>query len=671
MSQPSSQKIRNTHFTDSFSQEIFEQTYRFGDETSIDDRHLHIAEDLAATELPQQQEYWKNQFLDILEGFQFLPGGRITANAGTGLTGATYINCFVSGFRGEDQDSMESILAELRRQALILKAEGGYGFCANVLRPRGAPIKGTGGTSPGAVKLLEMWDTQSDVITSGGGLSIEPASGKSKVRKGAQMVTLSDFHPDVIEFIQVKQEPGRLTRFNMSVLVSDPFMHAIENHKPWNLVFPDFEKAPLDYKKRWDGQLDSWQAKGLPVKTYHTFADANELWDMIMKATYNRNEPGVLFIDTINRLNNLSYCEYINATNPCGEQVLPVGGCCLLGSLNLTQFVIPERKEWDFPKLSRVIPIAVRFLDNVNDRTPTPLPEHQLSLKQKRRIGLGVLGYGSALMMMKVRYGSKQALELTETLARFIMNEAYKTSSQLAQEKGAFPLFDKNKYLQSEFLKNLDPPIRQMILKQGTRNSHLLSIQPTGNSSILANNVSSGLEPVFESEYVRTSLQPFFPKGLEPPALIDGKNGSHPPTPWHWIQEGDEKMLATRYQDAVWKWHPQRGLSREFKVQDYAVRYHTQRQSWDPSAQWAATTHELSIQDHIQTMAVFSKFVDSSLSKTVNVPEDYPFEQFKNIYSEAYHSKTIKGCTTYRAGTMSHVLASTEALPECGTRFCE
>ncbi|PWU16621.1 MAG: hypothetical protein C5B49_10315, partial [Bdellovibrio sp.] len=336
---PNHPHVRKTRFSDDFSKEVFEQTYRYADEEDINDRHLAVAIDLASAEKPELRPYWTERFLDILEDFKFVPGGRITSNAGTGLEGTTYINCFVSGFRGENQDSMESIMDELKRQAMILKSEGGYGFCADVLRPRGAFVAGIGSESPGAVKLLEMWDCQSSVITSGSGQKRKTNRGKVKIRKGAQMVTLSVSHPDIEEFITAKQTAGRLTKFNMSVLVSDEFMQAVEQDKPWNLEFPDYEAAKAEYRKLWNGNLREWKQRGLPVRVYKTYSKASDLWNLVMKSTYNRNEPGILFYDTINRMNNLYYVEHISATNPCGEQVLPVDGCCLLGSINLTQFV--------------------------------------------------------------------------------------------------------------------------------------------------------------------------------------------------------------------------------------------------------------------------------------------------------------------------------------------
>ncbi len=661
-------KKRNTTFTNEFSKEVFDMTYRFGTEKDINERHLAVAKDIASVEEPEKRVYWANKFLDLLENFRFVPGGRITSNAGTDLKGTTYINCFVSGFRGENQDSMTSIMDELRRQALILKSEGGYGFCADVLRPRGAYVDGIGGDSPGAVKLLEMWDTQSAVITAGSGQQKKEKKGKTKIRKGAQMVTMSLFHPDIEEFITAKQTPNRLTKFNMSVLVSDAFMSAVEKKLPWNLEFPDHQIAKKEYDQFWDGNLDAWKKRGLPVKVYKTFKDANELWDLIMKSTYSRNEPGVLFVDTINRSNNLYYIEHINATNPCGEQVLPIGGCCLLGSLNLTQFVNEKGNDWDFEKLKEMIPVAVRFMDNVNDKSHVPLPEQKENLLQKRRIGLGVLGYASALMMMKMRYGSPKAVKSTEKLYKFIMNEAYKASALLAKEKGAFPLFNKEKYLAGHFVKNLDPEVLDLIRQYGTRNSHLLSIQPTGNSSVLANNVSGGLEPLFMTNYIRTSIQPFPPKGMTVPTNIDWAGKSFtmndPKMNWTWAKEGNDNILVTRFEGDVWKMDASRGLLKGSEIEDYAVSYLKKHEDWDPKAEWAATAYQLNIRDHVNTMSVFSKYIDSAMSKTVNVPHDYPYEDFKHLYEEVFKSGTIKGCTSYREGTMAAVLATASTATE-------
>ena len=649
-----------TTFTDDFSKETYENTYKFGDE-DINKTQLRVAKDLASIE--EDKELWTNKFLSILENFKFVPGGRITSNAGTGLKGTTYINCFVDGFIGEDQDSMEGILSALHRQALILKSEGGYGFCADVMRPRGAFIRGIGNNSPGSVKMLEMWDKQSEVITEGSGKKSERKEAKQKIRKGAQMVTMSCWHPDIEEFITAKSVSGRLTKFNMSSLITDDFMYAVKNNLPWKLEFPDYEKDTVVYKKEWDGNLGKWKEKGYPTTVFKTFESANELWETIMQSTYNRNEPGVLFVDTMNKLNNLYYCEYISATNPCGEQVLPVGGVCLLGSLNLTQFVDWKNGDWNYKALEEVVSIAIRFMDNVNDKTNVPLPSQKQNLKDKRRIGLGYMGYGSALMMMGVKYGSKEALELTDKLGKFVMNKAYQASALIAKEKGVFGLYDADKYLAGEFVKNLSPETIDLIKQYGLRNSHLLSIQPTGNSSVFANNVSGGLEPVFMTTYVRTAIQPYAPEGLIVPKSIDwttktvNYDGSTTQN-WEWIKEGDENLLKTEFGGFTWKIDKNRGLLKESVVKDYAVCYLESRNRWNPEADWAkATIPNLNIDDHINTMEVFSRYVDAAMSKTVNLPNNYPYEDFKRLYTGLYETGTIKGGTTYRAGTMATVLA--------------
>lgn len=652
--------LRGTEFIDEFSKEIYEQTYEYNKET-INGTFRRVAEDLSSLE--KDPLFWANQFNWLLEDFKFIPGGRILSNAGTGLKGTTYINCFVDGFTGEDRDSMDGIFDALKRQGKILKSEGGYGFCADTMRPRGSFIFGIGNESPGSVKMLDMWDTQSTVITAGSGRKTTKEKGKIKIRKGAQMVTMSVWHPDIEEFITSKQTAGRLTKFNMSVLITDEFMSAVENNQPWKLEFPDYETVPDIYKKEWDGNLKAWKDKGYPVTVNHEYANANQLWDIIMQSTYNRNEPGVLFGDTMNRLNNLYYCEYISATNPCGEQILPTGGVCLLGSLNLAQFVDFEKKDFDYDKLAEALPIAVRMLDNVNDVTNVPLDVQKENLYNKRRVGLGILGYGSALMMLQVRYGSDYAIKITEKLQKFIMNESYRASALLAKEKGAFPAFNKEKYLSGNFVKNLDASVIELISEYGIRNSHLLSHQPTGNTSIIGNILSGGQEPIFLPEYIRTSIFPYPPVGLSVPTTIDWISKTfkcNSDTKWDWIKEGDEFLLSTSFNGHTWKYDRSRGLLRETVVKDFAVRFLESKGLWDPKAEWAATTTELSIDEHMKTMTVFAKYIDSAMSKTVNLPSEYPFEDFKRLYSTLYKTGTVKGCTTYRAGTMTEVLGTVD-----------
>ena len=651
-------------FTNDFSEETWYQKYKLATDNSIEDTWERVAKDLASIEADTVK--WTKEFFSILKDFKFVPGGRITSNAGSGLEGTTYINCFVDGFTASDQDSIEGIYTALMRQAKILKSEGGYGFCVDTLRPCGSHIGGIANQSPGAVKFLELWDKSSEIITSGSGKK-NRKDEKNFIRKGAQMVTLSCWHPDVVEYIEAKKTPGRLSKFNMSVLCTDAFMSAVENDEPWKLVFPNYEKYNKEYKETWDGNLLAWKkliGKKDATVTYHTFDSARELWDLVMDNTYNRNEPGVLFVDNMNTMNNLYYCEHISATNPCGEQVLPIGGVCLLGSLNLVHFIDIETKEWKYDELREVIHKAVRFMDNVNDKTYVPLEIQKENLLSKRRIGLGVMGYGSALLMARVKYGGKKALEMTEDLMEFIANESYVASAMLAKEKGTFPLYDQEKYLKSQFVRQLNQETKKTIEQCGMRNSHVTSIQPTGNSSVFANLVSGGLEPLFMHGYVRTSIQPHAPEGMTAPTNIDwAKKTFDSETEWQWVKEGDEELLATEFEGKVWKFDRTRGLLKEEWIEDYGVRRLKEEDKWNPEAPSATCTMDLNVDAHVNTMAIFAQWVDSAISKTINLPNDYPYEDFKTVYKKAWENG-IKGFTTYRAGTMTAVLSKESSLKE-------
>jgi len=669
-------------FTNSFSEETWYQKYKFENDTCVEDTWARVAKNLASKE--RYSTKWDKRFYSILKDFKFVPGGRVTSNAGTGLQGTTLVNCFVSGPTGKDIDSIEGIYGELLRQAQILKSEGGYGFCSDFMRPNGAHIHGIANQSPGAVKFLELWDKSSEIITAGSNKKAEKGE-KNFIRKGAQMVTMSCWHPDVLEFIVAKKTPGRLTKFNMSVLCTDEFMEAVKNDDPWLLKFPNYKLYPKDYKESWDGDINVWEklilskydpeGKGDDLSSivlYDTpVKKARDLWDLIMENTYNRNEPGVLFVDTMNRMNNLGYVENINATNPCGEQILPIGGVCLLGSINLVHFIDPDTKEWKWDELKAAIHDAVRFMDNVNDITNVPLKSQRKNLQDKRRIGLGILGYGSALLMARIKYGSKRALEMTENLMQVFTNEAYKTSALLAKEKGAFPLYDEEQYLSGEFIKQLDPKTIALIKKHGIRNSHLTSIQPTGNSACFANLPSGGQEPLFMHGYVRTAIQPSAPEFLHEPINIDWDKKKHeniqaegqPETHWKWIKEGDEDLLATLFEGKTWKFDRNRGLTKEEWIEDYGVSYLKSVDKWNPDAQWASCTMDLDVDAHINTMSIFAKWVDSAISKTINLPNEYPYEDFKLVYKKAW-ANGIKGFTTYRAGTTISVLAAESSLSD-------
>jgi ribonucleoside-diphosphate reductase alpha chain len=645
-----------TNFSDEFSKEIYEQTYKINPDTYIGDTLDRVAGALA--DLESDRDLWFDKFRSVLHGFKFVPGGRVISNAGTGIGGTSLINCFTSGPSPEDGpvDSMEGILSELRRQALTLKSEGGYGFCCDFMRPRGAFVEGIAAESPGTVSMLDMWDTQSAVITKGSGQKSTNKKAKGKIRKGAQMVTMSCWHPAMEEFVTAKRTPGKLTKFNMSVLITDDFMNAVKNNLPWDLVFPDLDEDKVTYDADWDGNINRWIAEGGSVKVYKSYSNANELWDLIMDSTYKFNDPGVLFVDTINKMDNLD--EYISTTNPCGEQPMSPHSICLLGSLNLTQFINNDRTDFDYDAITEAVPTIIRLMDNVNDIAYVPLPEQRESLAGKRRVGLGYMGYGSALMLLGVKYGSERALEITAKLCSHVANLAYQSSAKLAREKGPFPMQDLRRYLKSEFLKGLSPETLSMIKKYGTRNSHLLSVQPTGNTAIVANNVSGGLEPLFLPEYIRTVIVNSPPRGLKVPSSIDWSNNIDSLGEWNWTKEGDESLLRREMRGVVYKIDRNRGLTKEQLVCDYAVRILKEEDSWNPEADWAQTTTQLSVDDHVSTMAIFAKYCDAAISKTINVSNDTTYEDFKEIYMKAFDTGFVKGFTTYRAGTRTSVLAA-------------
>lgn len=645
-----------SEFQQKISKEVWHSTYRWETETTVDELWHRQAKAIAAPERPQIKQMIEEYFYNILKGFKYVPGGRIQSNAGLALKGTTLTNCFVGGFTGENQDSIDGIYKALGEQAKTLKSEGGYGFCIDVLRPDGAYIEGIANYSPGPMEFAKLWDLSSGVVTSGvtDKKNIKKKKGKGKIRKGAQMITMSCWHPSIKKYIVAKQIPGNMTKFNMSVLIKNKFMDAVKNDLDWNLVFPDTKHE--SYDKLWDGDLDKWIAiNGENSVIIYETIKARELWDLIMISTYNRNEPGVIFVDRINELNNLWYCEFINATNPCGEQPLPIHGNCNLGSINLTQYI--KNDNWDYDSLKKDIPYMVRFQDNVNDVSLYPLEGQKEQAKLKRRVGIGYLGYGSALYMLKVPYGSTKALKMTDELCEFVTNEIYKASASLAEEKGCFPAYNKEKYLRSKFIRQaLSKETQQIIASHGMRNSHLTMIAPTGNTGIEANNVSGGLEPVISVSYIRTRIVDELPDGLFLPENISWAEKTFTSkTEWKWTKEGDESILIVEFNNEVYKFDRNRGLVKEEEVKDYAV---LNMSDFDPNADYVKTIYNLGVKEHIDTMNVFAKYVDAGISKTINLPNDYPFEDFKNIYMDAFDSGYIKGFTTYRWGTMTSVIST-------------
>jgi ribonucleoside-diphosphate reductase alpha chain len=561
------------------SRQIWDAKYRLKaqDGTAIDrkieDTWRRVARALASVETdPAVREL---RFYRALEDFRFLPAGRILSGAGTGRR-VTLFNCFVMG---RIDDDLGSIFDNLREAALTMQQGGGIGYDFSKLRPKGALVKGVGADASGPLSFMDVWDAMCRTIMSAGS------------RRGAMMATMRCDHPDIEDFIAAKRAPGRLRNFNMSVLVTDSFMDAVERDQPWDLVFA--------------GRV--WRT-----------VQARALWDSITRATYEYAEPGVIFIDRINSRNNLAYCETIHATNPCGEQPLPPYGACLLGSINLSRLVrkafTPEAR-LDAEALSDLVAVAVRMLDNTIDVSGFPLEAQRREATAKRRIGLGVTGLADALMMVGLRYGSEQAADTAASWMATINDTAYRTSAGLAQEKGSFPLFDREAYLAGETVRALDEQVRNLIAKHGIRNGLLTSIAPTGTISLFADNVSSGIEPVFAHSYTRKVRQPD-------------------------------------------------GSTREEEVSDHAVRLYRQMFGEDaPLPAHFVTAQDLTPAEHVRMQAALQLHVDSAISKTVNVPETISFEDFQEVYREAYRSG-CKGCTTYRPNAVTgSVLAAKPSEP--------
>lgn len=689
------QKKIQTVFEDSFSEEVWITTYKDHHDETVNDTLFRVAAAAASVEKNDELKLeWTEHFYDLLSSFKATAGGRIYANAGTEWDGTTLMNCYVGPRVEHDPDSLDGIFEHLRSQAHTLKSEGGWGENFSYLRPRGTFINGIGVETPGAVKYMELFDKTSDIITAGSGRKSDNKRAKGKIRKGAMMGVMDVWHPDIVEFITAKQNPGRLTKFNLSVNCTDEFMdkviqvlkqkELIDAAKPgtgtytqeehdrqlaalkeldkWNLIFPDttFPK----YKKDWTGDIKTWKAKGYPMVVNNTIS-ATWLWNLIMESTFNRAEPGILFLDRANYFLPLNYAETVYATNPCGEQTLAPGGVCNLGSLNLTQFVNEDHTAFDLKKLEKYTQFLVRFLDDINDLTKAPLPAYEHSITKKRRIGVGILGWGSALYMLKTRFASEGANKLRDEVMGTIARTAYMASIDLAEEKGMFEYCQPAKHVEGPFVKSLDLPKRYMekLATIGIRNSSLLSIQPTGNTSILANLVSGGLEPVFLHDYIRTVIVGYMPKEIADvtPKWFEGEWAET--KMFKFAKEGDEEILKGKDENGtVYKIDKNRGLTKEVLCEDYGVRYMKRIEEWDGRCVWTSTALSMTVEDHVSDLKGFARWIDSAMSKTVNVPHDYSFDAFENIYLEAYKSGYVKGVTTYRSGTMTTVLSPKEEM---------
>ncbi len=584
----------NSYFTTSIAQQIWDTKYRYRErgvvlDASIQDTWSRIAKALAAQE--SDQPYWQARFYDMLQNFKFLPGGRIQAGAGTAHQ-VTLFNCFVMGTIA---DSMDGIFDALKEGALTMQQGGGVGYDFSTLRPRGAQAHNVGSVASGPVSFMSIWDSMCATILSTG------------ARRGAMMGTLRCDHPDIEEFIAAKQDRSQLRHFNISVLISDAFMMAMRNDEDWPLVFPaGAGEAGGDMVLRsWPGYENP-----VPYKLYKCVR-ARVLWQKIMRASYDYAEPGVLFIDRINQRNNLYYCETIQATNPCGEVPLPPYGACDLGSINLTQFVrdpFTAQAQLDLDGIGTTAGIAVRLLDNVIDVSHFPLPSQAKQARNSRRIGLGLTGLADALILLQIRYGSSEAVQVAQQAMQRICHAAYRTSIDLAQEKGSFPLFDKEKYLASNFVRTLPESIRNGIAQHGIRNSHLTAIAPAGSISLLANNISSGLEPVFDSSYSRRLLK-------------------------------------------------QDGSYSEYQVVDYAVEAWWKVSMTGTLPPAFVNAYALTPAEHLQMQAAIQPYVDQAISKTINIPEDYDFDDFRHLYQDAY-DLGLKGCTTFRPNPITGAILS-------------
>ena len=570
-------------FSTAISQEIWDRKYRFKRpdgspvDATLDDTFWRVTRAAAAAEKGGRRvrEKWAQRFHGAVADLGFLPAGRILAGAGTGRA-VTLFNCFVLG---TIEDDLGAIFSGVKDAALTMQQGGGIGHDFSTLRPQGARVASIGADASGPVSFMDVWDAMCRTIMSAGS------------RRGAMMATLRCDHPDIEGFIDAKSDPKRLRNFNLSVLVTDAFLAAVREDRAWELKFGG--------------------------KLYRT-VQARALWERLMQATYDFAEPGVVFIDRVNERNNLSYCEEIRATNPCGEQPLPPYGACLLGSINLARLIehpFTERAGLNVVRLEERVKLAVRFLDNVIDISKYPLEPQRQEALAKRRIGLGVTGLGDALIFCGIKYGSREGAALAASWMKAIQNAAYMGSAELAAEKGAFPLFEPERFLASPNVAALDAPARDAMRRLGIRNGCLTSIAPTGTISLLAGNVSSGIEPVFDFIHRRRVLD-------------------------------------------------KSGVTHEELVEDYAHALF--RRQFGPSAPLPDSfvkAADFSPREHLEMQAAMQVHVDSAISKTINCPEDISFESFKNVYLEA-HALGLKGCTTYRPNPVTGAVLQPVAEPQ-------
>lgn len=568
---------------DEISKTVWDIKYRYRlhgkviDQT-IEDTWQRVAKAIAEVEKAHERKGWQEKFYHILENFKFLPGGRILAGAGTKHK-VTLFNCFVMNIA---EDSLLAIFTALTEGAKTLHQGGGVGYDFSILRPEGDAVKNLDIAASGPVSFMRIWDTMCSVLLSTG------------ARRGAMMAVLRCDHPDIEKFVTAKQNSQELRHFNVSVMVSDAFMQAVKMDDDWPLVFPLEEgaKASEVVYRPWGSSAP------VPCKIYR-YVKARALWNKIIRSAYDYAEPGVLFSDTINRLNNLYYCEQINATNPCGEIPLPAYGACDLGAVNLTQFVLnpfTDQAKMNWPLLEETVQIAARFLDNVIDVSRYPLKSQEKAAQGTRRIGLGLTGLADAFVMLGLRYGSKESLQLASEIMRRISEVTWHTSIELAREKGIFPFYSKE-YLKGEFVQDLPDGMQKELEKYGVRNSHHNTIAPTGTISLLANNISNGIEPIFRPQYQRHM-----------------------------------RMIES---------------TTTFLVSDYAYQLWQEKQTGKKFPKAWVDTETLIPEDHLAVQGAVQPFIDNAISKTINLPKDFPFEKLTDIYTKAYELN-LKGCTIFR-----------------------